>query len=132
MSQKNVEIVRAALDAYARRDVVAMTALNDPDVEADWSESRGWFAGVYRGNDAVMRFYEDYFQAFEMFVIDVESYIPAGDSVVVPNVARQRGREGIELSARSTFVFKVRDRRITHIRLYQNTGEAFKAVGLAE
>jgi ketosteroid isomerase-like protein len=127
---QNVEIVRQSLDAYSRRDVEAMRALNDPDLELDWSASLGWLAGVYRGFDDALRFYAGYFEAFDKIVIEPDRFIEAGDSVVVPNVARQRGRDGIEVSARSTLVFTVRNRKITRIRLYQDMGQALKAVGL--
>jgi uncharacterized protein len=132
MSQENLEIVRQSLDAYSRRDVEAMRALNDPDLELDWSASVGWLAGVYRGFDEALRFYAGYFEAFDKIVIEPDRFIEAGDSVVVPNVARQWGRDGIEVSARSTLVFTVRNRKITRIRLYQDIGPALKAVGLAE
>jgi uncharacterized protein len=132
MSQENAEIVRQSLDAYSRRDVEAMRALNDPDLELDWSASVGWLAGVYRGFDEALRFYAGYFDAFDKIVIEPDRFIEAGDSVVVPNVARQWGRDGIEVSARSTLVFTVRNRKITRIRLYQDTGQALKAVGLEE
>jgi len=79
-----------------------------------------------------LRFYAGYFEAFEEIVIEPDRLIEAGDSVVVPNVAHQRGRDGIEVSARSTLVFTVRGRRITRICLYQETEQALKAVGLAE
>jgi ketosteroid isomerase-like protein len=132
MSQENVEIANQALDAYARRDVEALRALADPDIELDWSASVGWLAGVYRGFDETLRFYEGYFEAFEEIVIVADRFIDAADSVVVPNVAHQRGRDGIEVSARGTFVFTIRDRKITRICLYQETEQALNAVGLAE
>ena len=42
----NAEIVRKTLDAYSRRDIEALRALNHPDMELDWSASRGSLAGV--------------------------------------------------------------------------------------
>jgi ketosteroid isomerase-like protein len=132
MSQENVEIVRQSLDAFAQRDVDTMRALNDPDLVLDWSASVGWLAGVYRGFDDALRFYEGYFEAFEATVIVAGRYIEAGESVIVPNVTHQRGRDGIEVSARGTFVFTLRNRKITAICLYQETAEALKAVGLEE
>jgi ketosteroid isomerase-like protein len=132
MSRDNVEIVRQSLDAYSRRDVEAMRARNDPDLELDWSASAGWLAGVYRGFDEALRFYAGYFEAFDKIVIEPDRFIEAGDFVVVPNVARQWGRDGIEVSARSTLVFTVRNRKIARIRLYQDVGQALEAVGLAE
>jgi uncharacterized protein len=131
MTQQNVEVVKQALDAYTRRDVEALRAIAEPNMELDWSASRGWLAGVYRGIDDALGFYAGYFEAFEEIVIEPDRFIEAGDSVVVPNVAHQRGRDGIEVSARSTLVFTVRSRRITRICLYQETEEALKAVGLA-
>jgi ketosteroid isomerase-like protein len=41
MSQENIETVRATLDAFKRRDLQALRALIDPDVEMDWSASAG-------------------------------------------------------------------------------------------
>ena len=132
MSQENVEVVRRSLEAFARRDVEVLRSLNDPGMELDWSESKGWLAGIYRGFDEALRFYEGYFQAFEATVIEPDHFIETGDSVVVPNVAQQRGRDGIEVSARGTFVFTLRDHKIIRIRLYQETDDALKAVGLEE
>jgi ketosteroid isomerase-like protein len=132
MSQENVDMVGRALDAYTRRDVDTLRALSHPDTVLDWSASRGWFADVYRGIDECLRFYADYFEAFDEIDIRPDRFIEAGDSVVVPNVAHQRGRDGIEVSARSTLVFTVRDRKLVRICLYQDTDQALKAVGLSE
>jgi ketosteroid isomerase-like protein len=132
MSQDNVDMVGRALDAYTRRDVDTLRALSHPDTVLDWSASRGWLADVYRGIDECLRFYADYFEAFDEIDIRPDRFIEAGDSVVVPNVAHQRGRDGIEVSARSTLVFTVRDRKLVRICLYQDTDQALKAVGLSE
>jgi ketosteroid isomerase-like protein len=132
MSQENVDVVRRSLEAFTSRDVEALRSLNDPRMELDWSESKGWLAGVYRGFDEALRFYEGYFQAFEATVIEPDQFIEAGESIVVPNIAHQRGRDGIEVSARGTLVFTLRDHKIIRIRLYQETDDALKAVGLEE
>ena len=132
MSEENVEIVRRAIIAYNRRDFEAIRSLNQPDVELDWSASRGLVAGVYRGLDEVIRFYEDFFATFEDVYLEPEGFIEAGDSVVVPNSAQIRGRGGIEIVARSTLVFEVRGGLIARIRLYQEAREALEAAGLRE
>src|SRR3954467_3627599 len=117
MSQENVDLTRQALAAYAGRDLETLRTGADPDMELDWSASVGWFAAVYRGVEETLRFYEDYFEAFEKIVIAADRFIDAGESVVVPNVAYQTGRDGIEVSARSTLVFTFRNGRIIGIRL---------------
>jgi ketosteroid isomerase-like protein len=132
MSQENVEIARRALDAYTRRDLEALRASADPDIELDWSASMGWLADVYRGLDETLRFYQGYFEAFDTIVIEADRFIDTGESVVVPNVAHQTGRDGVAVSARSTLVFTIRNRKIVRICLYQETEHALKALGLAE
>jgi ketosteroid isomerase-like protein len=132
VSQENVEVARKSMNAFAERDAEALRELNDPEVELDWSASLGVEARVYRGIDSVLRFFDGYFQAFEGIVWEELSFIDAGDDVVAPNMSRSRGRDGIEVFARATFVFTVRDRKITRMCLYQEQDEALKAVGLAE
>jgi hypothetical protein len=41
MSNQNAEIVQHSIEAYNRRDFEAIRAITDPDVEVDWSASRG-------------------------------------------------------------------------------------------
>jgi ketosteroid isomerase-like protein len=130
MSRENVEVVRQSLNAYSRRDVDGLRALTHPDVELDWSESRSWLAGVYRGIEEALRFYDGYFEAFDEIDIKPDCFIHAGELVVVPNVAHQRGRSGNSVSARSTLVFTLRSRRIVRISLYQDTDQALRAAGL--
>ncbi len=132
MSLENVEIVRRSLDVYSRRDIDALRTLNHPGLELDWSASGGSLAGVYRGIDEALRFYTEYYETFESTVIEPDRFVETGDLVVVPNVAYQRGRDGIEVSARSTLVFAVHNRLITRICLYQGKDEALTAVGLEE
>lgn len=132
MSQENIDIVRRSLDAYSRRDVETLRAVTDPDVELDWSASHGFQARVYKGFDTALGFYSEYFEVFDKIAFDVERITAVGDRVVVSNVARQRGRDGIEVTARSALVFTVRDARITRICLYQELDEALRAVGLED
>ena len=87
---------------------------------------------MYRGLDEALRFYAEYYETFEATIIKPDRFIETGDLVVVPNAAHQRGRDGIEVSARSTLVFAVHNRLITRICLYQGKDEALTAVGLEE
>lgn len=116
-SRGQIEVVRQHIDAYNRRDLRALRALSHPGLELDWSASSWLAAGTYRGIDAVLRFWADYFEAFEQIVIEPERMTLAGDAVVIPNLARLRGRDGIEVIARSTLVFTVRRGRVGKICL---------------
>jgi ketosteroid isomerase-like protein len=132
MSEQNVDLVRRSIDAYNRRDFEALERLNQPDVELDWSASRGLEAGVYRGWKEVMGFYDNFIGTFEEVKAEPERFIESGDSVVVPNSAQIRGRGGVQTTAHSALVFELHDGRIARICLYQETGEALEAVGVRE
>ena len=129
---ENVELVKRSLAAYSGRDFEAMRGMSHPDMQVDWSASRGLEAGVYQGVDDVIGFYRNFLDTFEKVAIEPERFIESGDLVVVPNTAYLQGRDGIETVARSTFVFELRGDRIARIRLYQETQEALEAVGLTE
>jgi len=132
MPEENVEVVRRAIGAYNRRDFEAIRALNQPEVELDWSASRGLDPGIYKGREEVIDFYRNFLETFEEVHIEPDRFIESGDSVVVPNSAQIRGRDGIETVARSALVFEVRSGLIARICLYQETAEAFEAAGLRE
>ena len=55
-----------------------------------------------------------------------------GSEIVAPNIAHIRGRQGIEVVARSTFVFTVEKVQITRLRVFQKQAEALQAVGRSE
>jgi ketosteroid isomerase-like protein len=109
-----------------------MRAGSHPDVEIDWSASRGLEAGVYRGYEEAEAFLGTFHETFERITVEVERFIESGDLVLVPNTTRLVGRDGIETAARSCTVYELREGRIAHIRLYQETQEALEAVGLQE
>jgi ketosteroid isomerase-like protein len=132
MSQENVEVVRRGIAAYNRRDLDALRTLNHPEIEVDYSASRGVEAGIYRGQDEVLRLYQQFFELFERIRLEPDRFIDAGDAVVVPNSAQMRGKHGVDTVARSTLVFEVRGGRVTRICLYQETDEALEALGLQD
>ena len=132
MSQENVEIVRRAIEAWTRHDLESTLQDVDPDVELDWSESVGPESGVYRGIEEIRRFWQEWLELFVDIDVRAEAFIDAGEHVVVPNRTYLRGRDGIEVDASSTSVFRLRGGKIVWNRLYQEKEAALEAVGLSE
>jgi ketosteroid isomerase-like protein len=131
MSQENVEIVRAAYDAYNRGDLDAVLSYAAPHFELDWSRGVGPNAGVHK-LDQARRFFEDFGDTFESIRIEPKEFIEADDDVIVPQTGFTRGRDGIETTARITLVWTIRDGAIVRICLYQDKGDALEAAGLSE
>ncbi len=73
-----------------------------------------------------------FWSTFEEGHLETHGLTEAGAEIVVPNTAHFRGREGIEVIARSTLVFKVEKGQITCLRLFQERAEALEAAGLRE
>ena len=132
MSQENVEIVQAGIEAWNRQDRTTWIAAFHPDAELDWSRSRGPLMGVYRGHDGLETFWDAWHSTFEQAQIETHGFREVGSEVVVPNTGRFQGRQGIEVIARSTFVFSVGNGGITRLRMFQAHAEALEAAGLLE
>jgi ketosteroid isomerase-like protein len=132
MSQENVEIVRRSIEALNRRDLTTLAALWRSDAEVDWSRSRGPLKGVYRGSGEIENFQNEFWASFERLEIEAHGFTQAGSEVVVPNTTHLRGRDGIEVTASSTFVYTVENRQITRLRMFQEQADALEAVGLSE
>jgi len=128
MPLENVEIVRRATDAYGRRDIEGILEHWASDAVVDWSESRGFEAGVYRGRDEIRAFLERFLDAFEEVRIVLEGVREIdGEVLVVENVTHLRGRDGIEVKARSAWLITIQDGEQTSLTLYQTKEEALEA-----
>src|SRR6266516_1763538 len=129
MSQENVEIVRAAIEAWNRRDLTTWLASFRSDAEIDWSRARGPFKGVYRGHGEHEAFWDVFWSTFDDVQVETYDVAEAGCEVVLSNTAHMRGREGIKVTAKSTFVWTVENGQITRFRMFQERTEALEAVG---
>jgi ketosteroid isomerase-like protein len=132
MSEENVEVVRRGIEAWNRRDLTTWMASCHPDAEIDWSRSRGPLKGVYRDHGELETFWDEFWSMFEEIELETHGFTQAGSEVVVPNTAHLQGREGIEVIARSAFVFAVENGQITRMRMFQERAEALEAAGLEE
>ena len=132
MSEENVEIVQRGIEAWNRRDLKLWLALFSSDAEIDWSRSRAPHKGVYRGHGELEAFWDVFWSTFEDVQLETYGLAEAGSEVIYSNTSHSRGREGIEVIARSTFVWTVKNGQITRIRMFQERDEALEAVGLRE
>jgi ketosteroid isomerase-like protein len=132
MSQENVEVVRAAFAAWNRGDFDA--AFKDAASNFEWDNSRAIGAdnrGVFSREEA-RQLFVGVRELWESSRIEIDEAIPVGDHVVVPHTAHLRGRDGIEVQARTTWLFTIRNGKIERVCLYQEQQEALEAAGLSE
>src|SRR4029453_1410161 len=100
MSQENVEMLREGIENFlagtsesAREDMLSKAAEDwDPEIELDASETAVLdIGGVYRGRNAVKRFWREWLAAWETMRFEYE-LVAAGDRVVMLFDPRMRGR----------------------------------------
>jgi ketosteroid isomerase-like protein len=130
MSQENVEIVRAVVDALNRGDLEA--ALKDfaPDYELDFLRAVGPVHGVFK-LDQMRALLDEFFGQWEAVRFEAE-LIDAGEHVVATLDTSSRGRDGIEVTARTTWVWTFREGNIVRQCYYQDKADALEAAGLSE
>ena len=131
MSQENVEIIKAAIDAFNRQDWDAVFKYAAPSAELDFSRAEGPLSGVFK-LDQLRPFFEDFAQYWESVLVELHESIEAGGHLIAPMTMHARGREGVEVAASPTYVCTIRDGTIQRIVMYQEREDALEAVGLSE
>ena len=135
MSQENVDVVRAAWEAWGRGDMDAVFETYDSAIV--WDQSRygtAELSGVYHGHDGVREFFRAWLSAFDGYYGHAGEFIDAGDAVVVSVRQGGRGKEsGVEVEMPVVWqVYRLRGGLIVEIAPYETRAEALKAVGLEE
>ena len=131
MSQVNVEVVKAAIDAANRQNWDATFQDMAPDFELDMSRAVGPVSGVF-GLDQIRRLVEEFRETWESARVEPHEFIEAGDLVVMPGTQHLKGRGGIEVVVSATFVWIIRNGAIERVTMYQERQDALEAVGLSE
>jgi ketosteroid isomerase-like protein len=133
LSQENVELVRAALEAHNRGGDAWLDFMAE-DVEIHPDASRWPEAKPFRGREEFRRFVADIDQDFEGGSRqEIKEILAIGDRVVARTDWGGRGRaSGIDLRSSLTTLNTVRDGKIAKIDYFFDHAKALEAVGLRE
>jgi ketosteroid isomerase-like protein len=132
MAQKNVEIVRAAYEEFAKGNLGGSLGLYDPlllfipitDFPA---------ADHYLRPEGLIAFMREYLTSWTNFTMAAEELVEAESSVVVAVRQRAVGREGsVPSEIRYFEVWTFRGRSVIRIEQFRERADALKAVGLSE
>lgn len=135
MSQENVELVRAFLDAYDRGELDAAVLLCAPDVEGYPDASVFPEPGPRIGQAALKAFLEEIGSAWaEPPHYVLTEVVEVGDErVLVRGDWRGRGAaSAIESSSEWSIILTIRESQIARIDWFSDHNEALEAVGLSE
>ena len=131
MSQENVEVAKAAYEAWNAGDMETFRELYDPDIimrpPERWPEP-----GPFVGREGVMRQFGQLRETWDADALEPTSdFIEAADHVVVRQIWRGAGY-GPESNMEMTNVVTVRKGRIVYQEFFWDDAEALETVGLSE
>jgi ketosteroid isomerase-like protein len=131
MSQENVEVVQASLNAWNAGDMDAHCALYDPNVI--WARLEGWpEAETLIGLEACRSQWERMRAVFDADTVEpIGDPVASGDRVVQRFLWRGTG-QGPEMKMELTAVFTLRKGKIFILEHFWDHAEALEAVGLQE
>ena len=128
MSEENVEIVRKAVEAYARGDLDTALTYADPDIIWNPVEEV-----ASKGHDAIRANLERWETDWEDYEATPEEHIDAGDQVLVTIHWSGRGRgSGLRVDIRTYNLYTLRDGKAIRMDEFTEQSEALEAAGLSE
>ena len=127
LTRADIEVIRASIDAFNRRDIPALLELIDPGVV--WVPLRAVLEGdVYRGHDGMRRFISDMDEDIEQMRVRFDEAFEIGANVVVHGAIVGKGRgSGMDLELPVAWVMHVRDGRVDFLCAYSERGDAMTA-----
>jgi ketosteroid isomerase-like protein len=131
MSQTNVEIMRVALDAFARNDLSTFLRCMDPEVQ--FEPRLAAVEGLYTGFDGVKAFFADVWETLEVKGVDCSEVRDLGDQALALGSFRMGGTgSGVEANTAFAILARFRDGRIRRVKDYGDRDLALVAAGLSE
>jgi ketosteroid isomerase-like protein len=122
--------VRRAFDAFARRDLDALTEICAPDLEfVPATLSVAGREQPYRGVEGLRRYFDDVSRIWQELRAEPEAYYEAGDRVAVVGRVYAWG-VGQMIDAPIGWAWRLRDGRLVHGQVFESRREALDAAGI--
>ena len=137
LSESNVEIVQAQIEAFNRGDFSAAIDALDEDVEwqvPDVAALDAPVSGLLRGKREMIENFRQWFEAWDSYRFEVtEIRAGRGGGVFVAGVQTGRGRgSGLDVTLPTFHVVTVREGKVARMRSFAKREDALEAAGLAE
>ena len=133
MSQENVEVAQATMEAFKRRDFDAILARLHSDAEWRPAISPGGLeATTYRGHEGFRRWAAELAESWETFDLKDPTFEAVGDRVLLLARVHARGSSsGVTIDAPLAQVWEIDDGKVRRLTGFFSHAEALQAVGLS-
>jgi ketosteroid isomerase-like protein len=123
MSQKNVDVVKTAYEAFGRGDIAAVVATFDPNIE--WHSPAGFYrlGGDYKGPEEIVnKFFMVVGELWETLDITPREYIDAGDRVFVLGTGKGKSKAtGKMVSTPYIHMLELKDGKVIRYDEFEDT-----------
>ena len=134
MSQENVELAHRTADAFNQRDLDALLALTDPDVEAHSRIVELEGGGPFRGHDGIREWWRGLLVVFPDFQSEVEEVKDLGHDLTLTRLRQHT--QGIEKASPADqtqwHLVEWRDGKSIRWQAFLSEDDALEAAGLRE
>ena len=133
MARESLEVMRAAVDAFNARDLDAMLAVSDREVE--WHSTFAVVGGaVYHGHDGIRRWHRDLEDAWgDEIHLEIESCFDLDDGLLEFGTLHARGRHsGAKVALPIAQIWRIRNGVIAYCKTYTQREEALRELGVSE
>jgi ketosteroid isomerase-like protein len=135
MSQEQVEVVRAHLEAFrSLGDASRTLSFLDPHVVLDVSRTGGDEEAIY-GREAIAEFMRRWIGTFEEYRYEVERLTDLGSGAVLAAGVSETGRgkgSGVPVGRAFAALYTVIDGKIARMTVFRTEQDALEAAGLRE
>ena len=128
MIATDIDVVKATFAAFAARDLDAVLALADPDIE--FTAVTGEHAGrtdPYRGHDGLRQYFRDVASVWEELRLTPRDFRTSGDHILVTGRVSARSRSRT-VTGSTGWIWRVRDGKVTYVRVYASAADAIAAL----
>src|SRR5215207_11270017 len=123
----DIEVVKATFAAFAARDLQAVLALSDREIE--FTAVTGEHAGrtePYRGHDGMRQYFRDVASVWEELRLTPREFRASDHLILVTGRVSARSRSRT-VSGSTGWIWRVRDGKVVYVRVYASAADATAA-----
>ena len=129
MSESNAEVMRKALEGFAREGFEPLLPLLAPDFELTTPPGLAAEPDTYRGEEGMRRYWESFYEVMEEIRIEPKEFHEVEDWVLVPFEMTARGRStGLEAGIEGVMAWRWCDGLAVRALLFTDLEEARAAI----
>ncbi len=133
MSERDVEVLRGAFEAYNSRDIDGFIACCDPGIELETAFTAVG-GEVYHGQDGLRKWHRDVEDVWGGTVhVELEAYFDLGERTLAFYVLHGRGKgSGVDVAMPVALVARWREELIVYLKAYAHREDALSDLGVSE